>query len=779
MKFSAKRSALAVALAIAASSLSVGAAEIDEGRILCFVTNGWETASNAVVCTAAEAKAMIDGAFAKTDRYASPQRRAIVGRMLDEGNAWLVKFDRIKKVGDRRSGYRDVTVTEWDLVRNVLESRLPLRAWDGCAEITGRHLVCDHFYSNDNNGIDCYANHVDALKFADVVGLTELLAEARGAPTNTEAAVVVADIEDVRLFSLQVCGDADGRARLPAAAEDECGDGMTRPRAVYRVDMHVRDVRSGTCPFRRFAFPVVLDESCVSATGDWLFFRGMTLEVGFLCEGGALKVNRVEPVLPYPPYSKDGICLYRDNCDIPESSPFGDIVEPVCEMREETLGVERLSKSFAIVQYGNRELAVFESTTNLVTGLYGSFPDFGPSVKVTVYGDESSNLDYWRTAWFAESRERGEEEKETPAVSLVEVGRTEGFRLSDDFCSGTKILRFKWRNVVLPTVCFRPPATIADVVAFFNVATCPLCAEEKDEIRYAVSADASSASRVVRPFTATNVCAFSVLERICAENGCAFEVKGTNVLVTAEVEESLLRCPDLDALTRELAADGFADVSGAVYADVSAYPLDDDGKTMWDSERDAMCGLQAIRIARHGDGWAVPPQAGSDVAKFLAYGCVWYEAKFEPWEKPYEGESDKEKVSTVSYRKARLARDVVFVRAHAEEIAALFVEPSESELADLLCFALHARQAGFADEAGRIVSALFVCPKNGATAVNGIKKRLEKISAEYPDFETWTRKAVERKKAEEAKWVRENSEENKDGVDAKDDETDNEDMEDA
>lgn len=774
--FLGKRKALVAALIVAASSLSVGAEEIDEGRILCFVTNGWKSASNAVVCTAAEAKAMLEGAFAKTGRYASPQRRAVVGRMLDEGNAWLVKFDRIKKIGDRRSGYKDVTVTEWSLVRNVLESSLPPRALKGRPEIYGQYSVLDNFYVDDEghddakDKINCYAAPVDAQEFAEVFGPSELLAEAQGAPTNTESAVVVADVEDVRIFSLQVWGDATGRARLPAAEED-----AFHPRAVYRVDMHVRDVRSGACPFRRFAFPVVLDESCVSATGDWLFFRGMTLEVGFSREGGALKVNRVEPALPYPPYSKDGICIYREISDIPQSSPFCDMVESVCEIRKQAWDSEQLSKSFVIVQYGDRELAVFKATTNLVTGLCGIVPDFGPSVKIIVYGDGSSNLDYWRTAWFAEPRNqhdsRGgyysdvDEETESSAVSVIDIGRSDGVRLGDDWVSDEKMFRFKWRNAVLPTVCIRPPATIADVAAFFNVATCPAGVAEKGEIRYAVSADASAASRVVRPFAATNICAFAALERICAENGCALEVKGTNVLVTAEVEESLLRRPDLDALSRELAADGFVDVSGAVYANVYAHPVDDEGNGIWGAERDAMSGFSSIHAVLRGNGWVVPPKAGSDTAKFLAYGCVWYEAKLEPEEKADEDESEEKKVSAVSYRKERLARDVVFVRAHAEEIAALFVEPSEDELADLLCFALHAHEAGFADEAERIVSALFVRPKNGATAVKGIKKRLALVAGEYPDFKTWTRKAAEREKEEEKRRASEDDEDDKSGQD--------------
>ena len=780
-----KREHIAILLLTSSLSLFGGALDVvSEESLLDFGTRGWglNPVSNAVVCSTVEAKACFDGILSKTDHYASPRKREVVRRMLNAGDARLVQFDRVVKCGDESSGGKETTLATWTLVRNVLKSELPMKGYDEQFGIPfrTRRSITDSFSTMADGEVRGYEENIDADSFAAIFGATKLLEQANGAPTNTEEAVVVADVEDVRLSAIQIWGDAAGRIRPFVETDDP--ESELRPRAVYRVDMHVRAVRSGKFSFGRFAFPVAFDDPRVSATGDWLFFRGMTLEVGFADDGGVLKVNRVEPVFPYPPYGKDGICIYRGG-DVPDDSPFCGLFDFPDEMRKGAAGRDYLSKSYAVVQYGNSELATFASSTNLVAGFCGTYPDFGPSVVITVYGDSESNLDYWRTAWFSEPREVDrdwadmddesdgeddesdvggegeragddgcgtdeEEETEVSCVTVKDIGRAKGLRPGDVCVIDTSLFRFKWRNVKLPSVSFRPPATIADVAAFFNVFACPLCKAEKGEIRYAVSADTSAASRVVRPFAATNVCAVSVLERVCAANGCTFGVEGTNVVISAEVGEDMLRCPDLDKLTRELEAFGVADVSGAVYADVDAWTESVD---RWSTQSEAMSGVRAIGVKRSGNGWVVPPKTGSDAAKFLAYGCVWYDARLakQAGAESDGGKTEKRDGGVVAYSKARLARDVVFVRAYAEEIAEFEAVPSEDELVDLLCFALHARQAGFAAEAERIASALFALPKNGATAVKGLKNRLEKISREYPDFESWGRKMSERESEKE------------------------------
>ena len=736
-----------IALACCASARGRTTPVFDEAALVRVATNGWGgvAVSNVVVCTPTEAKSAVNGIFSKTDHYGSPQKREVVCRLLDAGDAYLVKFDRIEKTHNGDSERRTIPVTTWWLVRNVMNWGLPCESCDGRIEISTRCSTADIFTVNSDNKVWGFEGDIFEEDFTQIFGPSELLAQAKGAPTNTEAVVVVADVESVRLSSLQIWGDASGQIRMCG----EVGCGEQHSRAVYRVDLRVRDVRRGTCAFRRFAFPVELDTANVSVTGDWLFFRGMTLEIGFSREGNALKVNRAEPVFPYPPYAKDGICLYTAPSEIPGCSPFCGMLNAVHDIRENAKESRHLSKGLALVQYGDRELAVFASSTNLVTGMCGTYPDYGASVKITVYGDAGSNLDYWRTAWFAEPHKvwiaDEDEARYVSAVSIEKIGLASDFGCHNVHW-GKKMLFFKWRNTVLPSVKFHPPATIGDVAAFFTAMDCPVCAAEKGDIRYAVSADASAASRAVRPFAATNVYAFAALRRVCAENGCTFRVKGTNVVISAEVGEDMMRPPDLDELTRELAAFGFADVSGAVYAAVSPYPAKVDECSLPCNEMAGMTTARAARFRASGNGWVVPPKSDAGRVKFLAHGCVWYEAQAGSVGLSVTDEDGKEKVlQSVSFSKARLARDVVFVRAYAEEMASFADAPSDGELVDLLCFALHARQAGFAAEAERIVSALFACPKNGAVAVKGLKKRLEKAKRDYPDFEAWERKVIQEK----------------------------------
>ncbi|MBO6121850.1 MAG: hypothetical protein J6Q49_08330, partial [Kiritimatiellae bacterium] len=454
----------------------------------------------------------------------------------------------------------------------------------------------------------------------DLLGAAESREQAAGVPTNAEEVVVVADVEIVDLASLANLAHVEPEHGLPGE-EDACFEHSVC--ATYNVDMRVREVRRGKCPFRRFCFSAVHDAVNASATGDWLFFRGMTLEVGLARVDGKLKINRFEPVFPYPPYSKDGIRIIRSGTD--DVSPFladGCVAEDVREYTNWRGLKDGISGSLVALQYGDRELALFASTTNLIEGLYGIFPDYGPSVKITVYGDEGSNFDYWRNAWFAES-----------AVTIRSLGEEDGF---------------------------------------------------------------------VRTKEAETVAA------------------GT--------------CPDLDVLTKELSSIGFADVAGATYAQVSPYPAD--SGAFWTDEYIRMSGL-ALDERLSGDGWIVLPKDGAANAKFLAYGCVWWEARLKP--------PETNDVRRVSYDKARLARDVVLVRTYVEDAAEIKSTLDEDCAADILAFALHARQSGFAKESERIASALFAIKASGDAALSGIRKRLAKIAAEYPDFATWEKKELARK----------------------------------
>ena len=63
----------------------------DEAALVRVATNGWGgvAVSNVVVCTPTEAKSAVNGIFSKTDHYGSPQKREVVCRLLDAGEAIL------------------------------------------------------------------------------------------------------------------------------------------------------------------------------------------------------------------------------------------------------------------------------------------------------------------------------------------------------------------------------------------------------------------------------------------------------------------------------------------------------------------------------------------------------------------------------------------------------------------------------------------------------------------------------------------------------------------
>ena len=609
--------------AVAALVFSL-AATAGEGEVLLdAATNYAQNVSQARCLSAEEAKKTVDEVFAKASVYQKPGRAERVKRLIDDGMATLVRYEADREWGDAESADKSLKrKTVYKLFKKWMETELPEDDYGGKARIEdrmGSRAEGDQVAVYADGTIETSYGWLPEGDFINLVGAAESLELAAGAPTNAEEVVVVADVEIVDLASLANLAHVEPEHGLPGE-EDACFEHSVC--ATYNVDMRVREVRRGKCPFRRFCFSAVHDAVNASATGDWLFFRGMTLEVGLARVDGKLKINRFEPVFPYPPYSKDGIRIIRSGTD--DVSPFladGCVVEDVREYTNWRGLKDGISGSLVALQYGDRELALFASTTNLIEGLYGIFPDYGPSVKITVYGDGESNFDYWRNAWFAES-----------AVTIRSLGEDDGF---------------------------------------------------------------------VRTQGAKTVAA------------------GT--------------CPDLDTLTKELSSIGFADVAGATYAQVSPYPAD--SGAFWTDEYIRMSGL-ALDERLSGDGWIVLPKDGAANAKFLAYGCVWWEARLEP--------PETNGVRTVSYCKARLARDVVLVRTYVEDAAELKATLDEDRAADILAFALHARQSGFAKESERIASALFAIKESGDAALSGIRKRLAKIAAEYPDFATWEKKELAR-----------------------------------
>ena len=161
----------------------------------------------------------------------------------------------------------------------------------------------------------------------------------------------------------------------------------------------------------------------------------------------------------------------------------------------------------------------------------------------------------------------------------------------------------------------------------------------------------------------------------------------------------------------------------------------------WVPEQDQIEG-KMLDQRQSGNGWVVPPKEGEASAKFLAYGCVWWEASVE--------DPGTNIVRHVRYEKARLARDLVLVREYVDEVAQFDVGLGEGAAADILAFALHARQAGFVKEGESIVAALFARKRNGDTALKALRSRLAEVVRDYPDFETWEKKMGEKKAKEKS-----------------------------
>ena len=633
------------------------AASKEDEALLDIVSQRYENVSNRCCFAADEAKRLIDEVFAKTPVFQLPGRAAATKRLIDDGMATLVSFEADVWNSHNGNDAEDQDAPSlrhklYELALKWMESGYT-EEHDGKGRIWHRNGAhCDGTsiaIDRKGNAKSSFCAGICDFQFDNLLGKTASLELVRGKPKNAEEAVVVADVEIVDLASL---GNLDHvtPAQPLEGERGLCGEHSAR--ATYVVEMRVRAVKRGECKFRRFSFRAVLDEWNASVTGDWLFYRGMTLEVGLSHDDGKLKICRLEPVSPYPPYSKDGVCIFNDEVNIASKENGPDDVLPA-DVRQAHFRPKSASR--IAVLYGGGELAVFESTTNLVEGVYGVFPDYGPHVKITVYGHDKTNLDYWRYAWFAYGSNGA-----------------------------------------------RPYGACGDL------------SPEGD----GKNADPSWRSAV-------SIRTLSEQEWI--------------VEATPKSADAPAEAPDLDALTKELEAKGFADVAGALYANVYASPAS--AGLYWVPEQDQIEG-KMLDQRQSGNGWVVPPKEGEASAKFLAYGCVWWEASVE--------DPGTNIVRHVRYEKARLARDLVLVREYVDEVAQFDVGLGEGAAADILAFALHARQAGFVKEGESIVAALFARKRNGDTALKALRSRLAEVVRDYPDFETWEKKMGEKKAKEKS-----------------------------
>ena len=521
-------------------------------------------------------------------------------------------------------------------------------------------------------------------------------------------AVVVADVEGTFFDSVRNMNPSCVKGVTPTSYT------LISPVATYRVELLVRRVKDGSFPYERLAFTVDPDRDRALYEA-WPFYRGMTLGVALCRVDGALRIRRVWPVLPYPPFSRGKEIFmgpHRAAHGVPSGSRFS------LNSRAADLRPDEATDVLA-VQYGEHTLAKFIATRNGITGLYGDFPDYSSGVKVEVWtASEGANPDYWRYAWFESACHQPCRPSNTNEFCTVQNAE-EGL---DDLT----LLKFRWwpcrvDNRILKVKTFGDFAKYLD-----EAAVCAACGQR----HYKLSVDSTVASRKVNfPHAFRNV--FDALADTCERNGCEFKVDGTNVVVSAWLSDADLADDSLRGRLRVLEKVGFASVAGARYADVSFWRRDTK------PEAESPVGELPFEFSigdyvLTGDGWIRTTADGR--RETLAFDCSWW---------PSDGSEGFHEP-----QKARLARDIAKVRAYLRDAAADSEDSGprwDSEECDrlALAFALHVHQAGAVEEAQSLFDALKLRPTAEQQAFNSLLSKIKRDRKEYPDFQTWLEKSVD------------------------------------
>lgn len=522
------------------------------------------------------------------------------------------------------------------------------------------------------------------------------------------AAVVVADVEGAFFDTVRNMNPSCVKGVTPTSYVS------ISPVATYRVELLVRRVEEGAFPYERLAFTVdpERDRALYEA---WPFYRGITLGVALCRIDGALRVRRVWPVLPYPPFTRSTE-IFTDSPSVCRSMSRDSRFS--LNKRAADLRPGEAAAGLA-VQYGEHTLAKFIATRNGITGLYGDFPDYSSGIKVEVWtASEGANPDYWRDAWFASPGDRSPEPSNTNEFCTVQNAE-EGL---DDLT----LLKFKWMpcrvdNRILGV------KTLGDFAKYLDeAAVCVGCGRR----HYKLSVDSTAAARKVRvSWALPNV--FDALADVCEKNGCEFKVDGTNVVVSEWLSDADLADDSLRGRLRVLEKVGFASVAGAQYADVSFWRGDTKSGTkspVGELPFEFSIGDYVLT----GDGWIRTTADGR--RETLAFDCSWW---------PSDGSEGFHEP-----QKARLARDIAKVRAYLRDAAADSEDSGprwDSEQYDrlALAFALHVYQAGYAEEAQSLCDALKLRPGAEPQAFNSLLSKIKRDRKEYPDFQTWLEKSVD------------------------------------
>lgn len=651
----------------------------------------------------AEAIHVVDEVFMRDERHRFDETTARkLKRLLADGIGEMYEFDR---PCDYWSADHEI-VRQYAFVTLLPEVFLPYHD-----EIQPERLFCVDAYVSKTNAARVRVNQTfnDGRDFGRFLPSVRRFDSVRERQTSVDRELI-ADVESVKLQSLSHLDDESFDK-----PESIYSDSLGSAHANYLVTMRVREPNPDTGDLARFSFPVIHGRTTLAAEDAWLFFRGMTLSIGFASSNGVERVVRVDPVLPYSPYAKDGVRVLDGEND---RDLYGWAMA-----RDEG---DRLPRDVT-VNYADHTLVSYSAPSNLLSGVYGEIPDFTSQVDITVWTDGAeARPDYWRDAWFSLNANEGSgkvcSESRVSVRSAYDALPT----------SGHQAFQFALRGIKLPYLRFEPPATMKDVADFLTAASKTFCRGRRE---FAYIADETCAARTVRPFEKRDISVLKGFEDVCTLNGCRFYVVGTNVMIHAMLPEAELEPPNLEKLLSELEAEGFASVQGAEYA---AGCFRSALKDAWVNERTVL--PMWSWPGRTRQTWIRPHETESNLVRMVtAEGLAWNVACVD--------DSNSESVSRASFVRshvsARLERDI------AKLIFALEEGESVNDEAALV-FAMQLMSAGRKDAAGRIVELLWRRPADARRALTGLRTNLAKARAEYPDVEAWEarimRKLDERKK---------------------------------
>ena len=659
--------------------------------------------TNITVYAAEDARRIVDEVFlpaCKGDDASKRQSLVRMKRLFDEGLAGLFSCEGF---------YDSEPITAYAVFRRDLDFSVEDNSGDdGACKAWRLSKYCQGWKVNvlkktgDRFGV--YMAFLTPEQAAAVIGAGPDLAVAyKPEPEADAEAEVIADVESVSLVGIRFGSEWPEK---PESGEDD-GDSEFSSRqtvGTYQVTSLVRKTVKGELKAGRLVFSVeklAANQYNEDDRGRWGFFRGVSLKLGLRRTADGWSVCAARLALPYPPYSTENIVCWNKDCP-----PAGRFAE--CSVT--TSG--QVEDGVFAIQYGDHTLAGFAARSVAARCFDGEFPDYGGSVvhSVYLYG-AGSDTNYWADAWFADG----------PSVEVAEDAFEPRVRDGAEGLWDEYLIGFCWWGQRLPSVAFCPPATLADVADFFTAAMKPCGCSAANERTLAVTADPAVAQRSVRAFSATDIDVFDVFSRVVSAAGCRFTAEGTNVTIVADLDEADLAVPRVADLERQLAAEGFASVADAEYANVYYRVRDTVGSPVG---YDSSCFLDDPEAMLLGDGWVRPAADGRE-AQVLAFESVWWGAE-KGWRTTERQEDDV----TFEWSKARLRRDTLKMLDALKLWEREGVKPlSEDDGLRALSFALHLHQRGETATAQEIVDLLYSRPKQAKESLELLRK-LIRVPAE-------------------------------------------------